>query len=100
MIRRPPRSTLFPYTTLFRSDIRGEYSKYRFWLTQGAKPLRVTTCKILGPELCVLALLCSRSWWRCPAERGLRICHARDTPAVALLVSRATDMCPGMRAPR
>src|SRR2546428_9841096 len=25
MIRRPPRSTLFPYTTLFRS--RGEYSE-------------------------------------------------------------------------
>src|SRR3712207_7256302 len=27
MIRRPPRSTLFPYTTLFRSDPRdlGEY---------------------------------------------------------------------------
>src|SRR3712207_8910642 len=24
MIRRPPRSTLFPYTTLFRSDGRGE----------------------------------------------------------------------------
>src|SRR3712207_7686332 len=24
MIRRPPRSTLFPYTTLFRSDERGE----------------------------------------------------------------------------
>src|SRR3712207_8628460 len=23
MIRRPPRSTLFPYTTLFRSDING-----------------------------------------------------------------------------
>src|SRR5947199_3741258 len=23
MIRRPPRSTLFPYTTLFRSDIHG-----------------------------------------------------------------------------
>src|SRR2546422_4484530 len=23
MIRRPPRSTLFPYTTLFRSDRRG-----------------------------------------------------------------------------
>src|SRR5258705_6077059 len=25
MIRRPPRSTLFPYTTLFRSDQRGEH---------------------------------------------------------------------------
>src|SRR5437773_7820204 len=24
MIRRPPRSTLFPYTTLFRSNRRGE----------------------------------------------------------------------------
>src|SRR5256885_13040591 len=25
MIRRPPRSTLFPYTTLFRSHARGAY---------------------------------------------------------------------------
>src|SRR2546427_7097093 len=25
MIRRPPRSTLFPYTTLFRSPFRVEY---------------------------------------------------------------------------
>src|SRR3712207_7291332 len=24
MIRRPPRSTLFPYTTLFRSDVRDD----------------------------------------------------------------------------
>src|SRR2546427_11586146 len=24
MIRRPPRSTLFPYTTLFRSNIKGQ----------------------------------------------------------------------------
>src|SRR5437899_7183053 len=26
MIRRPPRSTLFPYTTLFRSVLRGNHS--------------------------------------------------------------------------
>src|SRR2546422_8735725 len=25
MIRRPPRSTLFPYTTLFRSQVRRKY---------------------------------------------------------------------------
>src|SRR3712207_8448215 len=25
MIRRPPRSTLFPYTTLFRSQVREQY---------------------------------------------------------------------------
>src|SRR2546427_12621121 len=29
MIRRPPRSTLFPYTTLFRSQIRDEMSAGR-----------------------------------------------------------------------
>src|SRR5260370_30090076 len=29
MIRRPPRSTLFPYTTLFRSAGRGEHGARR-----------------------------------------------------------------------
>src|SRR5690349_20997657 len=27
MLRRPPRSTLFPYTTLFRSELRSELAK-------------------------------------------------------------------------
>src|SRR5258705_3656587 len=30
MIRRPPRSTLFPYTTLFRSQRKNFFSKNRF----------------------------------------------------------------------
>ena len=29
MIRRPPRSTLFPYTTLFRSGKKRKDTKYR-----------------------------------------------------------------------
>src|SRR5437588_8427584 len=29
MIRRPPRSTLFPYTTLFRSDLTKQAQAYR-----------------------------------------------------------------------
>src|SRR3712207_8947543 len=29
MIRRPPRSTLFPYTTLFRSDGATVFSRHR-----------------------------------------------------------------------
>src|SRR3712207_9193481 len=36
MIRRPPRSTLFPYTTLFRSnqdEAIGGYDAYSLWLT-------------------------------------------------------------------
>src|SRR5256886_12629414 len=35
MIRRPPRSTLFPYTTLFRSARRGGKPKMSGW---GARP--------------------------------------------------------------
>src|SRR2546425_11202350 len=32
MIRRPPRSTLFPYTTLFRSLIAADFSNHVFLL--------------------------------------------------------------------
>src|ERR1039458_10540960 len=41
MIRRPPRSTLFPYTTLFRSDGRGTRS-----LTQRHSRSRVARAAI------------------------------------------------------
>src|SRR3712207_7940951 len=30
MIRRPPRSTLFPYTTLFRSDLGVKFGVFHF----------------------------------------------------------------------
>src|SRR3989304_6003558 len=41
MIRRPPRSTLFPYTTLFRSlrSWRGRYCPYRRWCRSRRRPL-------------------------------------------------------------
>src|SRR5688572_31565159 len=32
MIRRPPRSTLFPYTTLFRSNPRGQVAVHPRWV--------------------------------------------------------------------
>src|ERR1035441_7296508 len=31
MIRRPPRSTLFPYTTLFRSILQGAFEANKIW---------------------------------------------------------------------
>src|SRR5437588_7378369 len=50
MIRRPPRSTLFPYTTLFRSDFlaggRGTGPAVR---STGLPPIR-----IVPPESCVM----------------------------------------------
>src|SRR5256885_7797740 len=34
MIRRPPRSTLFPYTTLFRSDVRRVFRQHAASVTR------------------------------------------------------------------
>src|SRR5438876_3488559 len=43
MIRRPPRSTLFPYTTLFRSVVRSFYQNSRLRMLsqagEGARPI-------------------------------------------------------------
>src|SRR3712207_8307003 len=42
MIRRPPRSTLFPYTTLFRSHVAGSSVTVRFETSgSGTTTLRV-----------------------------------------------------------
>src|SRR2546427_7778882 len=48
MIRRPPRSTLFPYTTLFRSPFEGETVHGVLYqvLTTDPKPLRTLTASI------------------------------------------------------
>src|SRR5262249_58122175 len=40
MIRRPPRSTLFPYTTLFRSECHADYFDFeRIEALKPAEPL-------------------------------------------------------------
>src|SRR2546430_8580449 len=51
MIRRPPRSTLFPYTTLFRSDLPTEDVEVETPLETGRFPhisgKKVAVCPIL-----------------------------------------------------
>src|SRR3712207_8478773 len=55
MIRRPPRSTLFPYTTLFRSDwIGAEGTLFR--TKTGEVSLRVKTFTLLAKSLRPLPL--------------------------------------------
>src|SRR3990172_3971043 len=44
MIRRPPRSTLFPYTTLFRSTTRHEIFSARSSSFKTARPAPFQTC--------------------------------------------------------
>src|SRR3712207_7044077 len=55
MIRRPPRSTLFPYTTLFRSV--GATSVRVVWHPVGALPARVYWRRRLVALTLLLALL-------------------------------------------
>src|SRR3982750_5020445 len=40
MIRRPPRSTLFPYTTLFRSKVNAHFDVGRNGVQRCALPIR------------------------------------------------------------
>src|SRR5258708_31587473 len=46
MIRRPPRSTLFPYTTLFRSHLRGRAPR------RGTAVVRSAPAEGTGPAEC------------------------------------------------
>src|SRR3712207_7257035 len=47
MIRRPPRSTLFPYTTLFRSQVAGQDGGHR----AGEQDRRPLGGHLLGPPV-------------------------------------------------
>src|SRR3712207_8146027 len=57
MIRRPPRSTLFPYTTLFRSHLLGDGAGHDHQVglagggaEQGTEPLPHVEARHLGPD--------------------------------------------------
>src|SRR3712207_8269231 len=81
MIRRPPRSTLFPYTTLFRSDghraVRGfavgDSEDGAFWTaflrTLKARGLAGTQLVIsdahAGLKAAIAAVLLGAAWQRC-----------------------------------
>src|SRR5690242_21392432 len=50
MIRRPPRSTLFPYTTLFRSDgLRGSIAIVGSFCMRRSMPQRCNVASVYMP---------------------------------------------------
>src|SRR2546430_11282156 len=58
MIRRPPRSTLFPYTTLFRSDVarmprapRPRIGKIRGHVQRRAHPARAAARELFARDV-------------------------------------------------
>src|SRR3989449_9253339 len=57
MIRRPPRSTLFPYTTLFRSEVLAELGRGGMATVYLAHDLaldRKVAIKVLAPALLLM----------------------------------------------
>src|ERR1017187_10586419 len=59
MIRRPPRSTLFPYTTLFRSECTALYRRWDAMLGRVTRPNRSEehTSELQSPMYLVCRLL-------------------------------------------
>src|SRR5256885_13143093 len=73
MIRRPPRSTLFPYTTLFRSPPRRVPARHQL---AGRAEVRVSQL-LLSPDHP------GRLLWRPPVRRRRRAIH-RDRKSTRL----------------
>src|SRR3989442_4264910 len=85
MIRRPPRSTLFPYTTLFRSDaVDGLASVHR---VHGAQH-EVAGLGRLHAQLGRLAELCMKA-----SETGHLVLSTRSEEHTSELQSRPHLVC-------
>src|SRR2546430_15311733 len=95
MIRRPPRSTLFPYTTLFRSRVRKSSHPSRV-STRKSEYLEYHKCtgrdfaeqpfslRLLSPHrgdfMSVLSSLHQFSDWRSEERRVGKECRSRWSP--------------------
>src|SRR2546426_9098746 len=95
MIRRPPRSTLFPYTTLFRSalgagwGVQGMAVNSLLW--GGAASLaEAIAAHRLVPGLRVVPFLAGRAEWRELLSFGLRIQVVRAAEILGAHVPRLT----------
>src|SRR5256886_15590664 len=90
MIRRPPRSTLFPYTTLFRSFAtkQGRTIGYSFAITAAIRRLTRAPMTLTGkPSLLALRFVARRLGVpvRAPAVVG-------DDPIVEILMARRGEI--------
>src|SRR3712207_8023179 len=101
MIRRPPRSTLFPYTTLFRSHSVGVAPQYASALGKNANCqtlVSLTLARREVPVLIALRLFLPESWTGDPRDRKstrLNSSHANISYAVFCLKKkrRSPQVC-------
>src|SRR3989442_6353451 len=83
MIRRPPRSTLFPYTTLFRSDRRGALD-VDMRHGRARKRVRRGEHELVLPDISI-------AW--CPAEHRRGVGEYRSEEHTSELQSRPHLVC-------
>src|SRR2546430_4223245 len=106
MIRRPPRSTLFPYTTLFRSCVRAASVGERLRLHKRPHTLlykeRIAMCPLDQPALEVAER--GRAGCKPPRDRGrdrkstrLNSSHSQISYAVFCLKKKKNAHCPFAR---
>src|SRR3712207_8012290 len=102
MIRRPPRSTLFPYTTLFRSSpslVRREKSDPGAWRSSSPRR-RVVVCQMNLCDASIALLLEFKRWhafcWRSVvrSEEHTSELQSRQYLVCRLLLEKKTYFIP------
>src|SRR3712207_9234861 len=99
MIRRPPRSTLFPYTTLFRSKGRlkgAEVANLEAWVKAGAAWPSAEAVQVGAPQRGQLFTDEQRRFWAFQPVKDYPVPAVRDrewvrTPADAFLLARLEE---------
>src|SRR3989442_5062371 len=103
MIRRPPRSTLFPYTTLFRSPKRVKAKPVKIIRLEPVAPVEAEIAPLAGGSETVEPAPLSQPAYR-RRKRKLAITDHRSAQLVLpQVVDRGRDVLPGpalvVRAP-
>src|SRR2546426_5255422 len=95
MIRRPPRSTLFPYTTLFRSIILTSVDRLRLYTMESQSPRKSIkerseehTSELQSPcnLVCRLLLEKKNQVWNDALKRTRNAAHFSAPPELKLYV--------------
>src|SRR2546422_7566672 len=100
MIRRPPRSTLFPYTTLFRSRPRGGRRAHHLHPGGGARDPALARARARARLTCSSSATSSRrSRWSSRSEEHTSELQSRLHLVCRLLLEKKkhTDSTPVLR---
>src|SRR2546427_7111934 len=91
MIRRPPRSTLFPYTTLFRSEREREREKAGRDIFMNVMNSKKANCFALSCNMIAIACHCVDISEHRSEEHTSELSHSQISYAVFCLKKKPND---------